>query len=216
MQTDGICEGPITKTNIGRLTNAIFVFTLLLLFKNVRLPSFADSLNQTSIDSFGIMQIPDLISFVNAFIIISMFWVITFHIFHQIQKIDRKFLYLHFLLLVMIIFIPITSHMYQIFLENSIIALFFHVNILLISIMIIAEWIHGKKEPGLLKKSCNIRKNAIISRNLYYVPVSAMIGSILALYDIPHTRNLYYITMMGFILDWVFLQHMNVKGQEDE
>ncbi len=51
--TDGSSgEGPVTITNVGRLTNGIFVFTLLLLFKNVRIPSFSDTFTNTTADEF--------------------------------------------------------------------------------------------------------------------------------------------------------------------
>jgi uncharacterized membrane protein len=196
-------EGPVTKTNVGRLTNAIFVFTLLLLFKNVRLPSFADTLNEASVEKFGYMQIPDIMSFINAFIIIALFWIITFHIFHQLKRIDRAYLYLHFGLLAMIVFIPITSHMYQIFDGNSLIALFFHINVFLISILLLTEWDHCKVNPDLLIPGCLQERGGCFSRKLLYIPITAVIGIILSFYDIPMTRNLYYITMIIFFIDWV-------------
>ena len=100
-------EGPVTKVNVGRLTNGIFVFTLLLIFKNIKLPSFGDYMLSVSADKFGLMQIPDIMSFFNAFIIVSMFWLIFFQIFNKIKKFNRVLLYLHICLLMMIIFIPI-------------------------------------------------------------------------------------------------------------
>ena len=191
-------EGPVTKTNVGRLTNAIFVFTLLLLFKNVRLPSFVDTLHEASVEKFGYMQIPDIMSFINAFIIIAMFWIVSFHIFHQLKRIDRTYLYLHFGLLVMIIFIPITSHMYQIFDGNSFLALFFHLNVLFISFFLIAEWNHCKGKPDILSSGCIQSRGTCISRKLLYIPITAVIGIILSIYDIPMTRDLYYFTIIVF------------------
>lgn len=196
-------EGPVTKTNIGRLTNGIFVFTLLLLFKNVRLPSFSDSLHETGADTFGLMQIPDILSFINAFLIIALIWIMTFHIFHQLQKVDRRFLYLHFGLLILIVFIPITSHLYQIFDGNSFIAFFFHANILCISIFLIGEWYHCTHTPGLLSIDEHMQTFSCISRKILYLPITAIIGIILSLYDVHLTRNLYYATMMVFFLDYV-------------
>ncbi len=196
-------EGPVTKTNIGRLTNGIFVFTLLLLFKNVRLPSFSDSLHETDVDTFGLMQIPDILSFINAFLIIALIWMMAFHIYHQLQKIDRRFLYIHFGLLILIVFIPITSHLYQILNGNSFIAFFFHTNILFISIFLIGEWYHCTHTPNLLSIEENLQTFSCISRKILYLPITAIIGIILSLYDMPLTRNLYYGTMIVFLLDFV-------------
>ena len=64
-----ISEGPVTKVNVGRLTNAIFVFTILLLFRNVKTPSFENFSNTgyTTANLFGQTQLPDIFSFLNAF-----------------------------------------------------------------------------------------------------------------------------------------------------
>jgi uncharacterized membrane protein len=195
-------EGPVTKTNIGRLTNGIFVFTLLLLFKNVRLPSFADTMHETKIDTFGLMQIPDILSFVNAFLIIALIWIMTFHIFHQIKKVDRRYISIHFGLLILIVFIPITSHLYQIFEENSIIAFFFHTNIFFISIFLMGEWYHCTHTPNIISAVENTQNYGCFSRKILYIPLTAVIGILLSLYDIALTRNLYYGTMIIFFLDW--------------
>ncbi|NLL09589.1 MAG: DUF1211 domain-containing protein [Methanomicrobiales archaeon] len=217
--TTGTCdEGPVTKTNVGRLTNGIYVFTLLLLFKNVRIPSFSDIMHDTEIGTFGLMQIPDILSFINAFLIIALFWTITFHIFHQLRKVDMKFLFLHFGLLIFIIFIPVSSHLYQVMNGNSIISIFFHSNILFIGIFLIFEWLHGIHTPGLTGKEICSQKISCISRKMFYVPVSAVIGIMLSLIDIPLTRNIYYVTMLALFLDWTFtkkfLCHQG-RGEDD-
>lgn len=206
--TDGSSgEGPVTKTNVGRLTNGIFVFTLLLLFKNVRIPSFSDTFNGTTADVFGLMQIPDIISFINAFLIIALFWMITFHIFHQIRKIDRLFLYIHFGFLIFIVFIPITSHLYQVFDGNPIIAFFFHSNILLISIFLMGEWYHIRHTTDIQSSNVDNYTCGCTSRKLLYMPISAIIGIILSYLEIPMTRSVYYGTMIIFLSDWIIIRY---------
>lgn len=211
-------EGPVTKVNVGRLTNAIFAFTLLLLFKNIRLPSFSDTLTETPVEKFGLMQIPDILSFINAFIIIAMFWMVTFHIYHQLKRIDRTYLYHHFGLLVMIIFIPITSHLYQIFEGNAIMSILFHLNMLIISISLIFEWAHIKNDRKILIPNCIESKVTCISRKILYIPLTATFGIFLSIFDLPLTRNLYYGTMILFLLDWFVTQkkQKNTSGGERE
>lgn len=202
---DGIQnDGPVTMVNIGRLTNAIFAFTLLLLFKNVKTPSFNDYVQNATTEQFGLMQSSEILGFVNAFIIISMIWMVTFHIFHSIRRVDRHYLYLHLSLLMMLIFIPINSHLYEIFKGNSFFSLFFHLNMLIIGILLLAEWQYSFHHPGLLQMEVKPEKARSVSRKMYYIPVTACIGILLSVYDFSNTRDLYYLTIIAFLIDsWV-------------
>lgn len=193
-------DGPVTKVNVGRLTNGIFVFTLLLIFKNIKLPSFGDYMLSVPADKFGLMQIPDIMSFLNAFIIVSMFWLIFFQIFNKIKKFNRVLLYLHICLLMMIIFIPIISHLYQLYPDNIFILLIFHMNMLITGLFILAEWKYSRHNSGLLISSLTPGQISCITRELLFVPITAVIGLSLSLFDIPYTRNLYYLTIVVIVL----------------
>ncbi|MDD1729388.1 MAG: DUF1211 domain-containing protein [Methanospirillum sp.] len=202
--SDGIQgDEPVTKVNIGRLTNAIFAFTLLLLFKNIKTPSFNDYVQNATSEQFGLMQFSEIVGFVNAFIIISLIWMVTFHIFHQMRKVDRHYIYLHFFLLMMVIFIPINSHLYEIFNGDSPFSFFFHLNMLIIGILLMREWQYASRHPGLLQE-VKPERAGNVSRKMYYIPATACIGILLSVYGLSSTRDLYYLTIIAFLIDsWI-------------
>ena len=61
--SETISEGPVTKVNVGRLTNAIFGFTLFLLFRNVKTPTWGDYIGNATANDFGLTQLPDIPQF---------------------------------------------------------------------------------------------------------------------------------------------------------
>jgi uncharacterized membrane protein len=192
-------EGPVTKVNVGRLTNAIFVFTLLLLFKNVRTPTFGDSLNVT-MDNFMQVQIPDILSFLNAFIIIAMLWIVLFHIFNQLQKVDRAYLYLHFITLMLIIFIPISSHLNVVYPGKSEFPVLFNLNMLAIGLLLALEWWHISRTPAIRNPEINSYQIHCIGIKMLYIPVTAVFGVILSTFDLKHTQSVYLVTIIAFFL----------------
>ena len=192
-----VSEGPVTRVNIGRLTNAIFVFTLLLLFRNVRTPTFGDYIGNATANDFGLMQLPDILSFLNAFIILAMLWIVLFHIFNQVQKIDRVYLYLHLIALMTIIFIPISSHLNVIFPGKSVFPVLFNLNMLVVGLLISLEWWHISRKPAIRKAGINSSQMRCIGIKMLYIPVTAIFGVLLSMLDLPFTQSVYFVTILA-------------------
>ena len=206
-------EGPLTRVNIGRLTNAIFVFTLLLLFKNVRTPTFGDYIGNATANDFGLMQLPDILSFLNAFIILAMLWIVIFHIFNQVQKIDRVYLYLHLITLMAVIFIPISSHLNVIFPGKSVFPVLFNLNMLAVGLLISLEWWHISRKPAILKPGINSVQMRCIGIKMLYIPVTAVFGVLLSMADLPFTQSVYFVTILAFgLTSLYFRDKVGIRG----
>lgn len=200
MPVGEVRDGPVTKINIGRLTNAIFAFTFLLLFKNIRTPSFEDYIGNSTAHQFGLMQVPDILNFFVVFVVLAMIWVVTFYVFHQVERMDWTSLYLHFVLLMWVIFIPISSNLSTVFSANAGVSLFFHLNMLAIGIVLFLEWRHYRKFSHLLKPGIPRDELRISDFRMLFLPFTAIVGCVLANYDIPYTPYMYFGTLVAFIL----------------
>jgi uncharacterized membrane protein len=206
-------EGPVTKVNVGRLTNAIFVFTLLLLFRNVKTPTFESysMIGNATTNVYGYMQLGDIFSFLNAFIVLAMLWIVMFHIFHQLQKTDRTFLYLHLMTLLMIIFIPITSHLNVVFPDQSVFPVIFNLNMLIIGLLLFSEWFHISRKPEIrlpLIGSCQMNCTGL---KMLYIPITAVFGVVLSTFDLKHTQSVYLITMIAFALTTLYFRNRKIS-----
>lgn len=197
-------EEPIAKINIGRLTNSIFVFTLLLLFTNIRFPTFGDVSDISTPHHFGVMQIPDITSFLTAFLIIGMVWILAFHIFHLIARVDRTYLYLHLAVLMLLMMIPAACHYSGAFPEKSVFPVLFHAIMLLVGVLLYAEWYHISHSPSVMRPGITGWQKHCMNVKMLFLPGTAMIGMILALLQLPYTQYLYYCTMAAFALVSVF------------
>jgi uncharacterized membrane protein len=216
MDSGAIAEGPVTRVNIGRLTNAIFAFTLLLLFKNVRTPTFGDYIANMTANDFGLMQLPDIASFLNAFIIIAMIWVITFHIFHQMARVDRTYLYIHLGTMMMLIFIPVSSHMNVMFPEKSIFPVLFHLNMLVIGILLGLTWWHITRDPTVCRHGLSPGQLRCTGIKTLFIPITACFGIILASLDLPYTQGIYLVTMLAFALTTVYSRTRKEIGRRQD
>jgi len=206
-------EGPVTKVNIGRLTNSIFVFTLLLLFTKIRIPSFGDVIEGVSPHVFGLLQLPDILSFLTAYMIIGMIWILAFHVFHMVARIDRTYLYLHIALLMLLIMIPVWCHYTVVFPEKSLFSELFHCIMLLLGLLLFFEWFHITRTPSVLRPGVFYWQIECITLKMIFLPVTAVAGIILAACDLPYTQYIYYITMVAFALTSLFsLRNLKASG----
>jgi uncharacterized membrane protein len=203
--SQGICkEEPVAKVNIGRLTNAIFVFTLLLLFTNIRIPTFGDVSDTVSPHHYGFMQLPDILSFLTAFLIIGMIWILAFHTFHLIARVDRTYLYLHLAALMLLMMIPASCHYSGAFPEKSVFPVIFHSIMLLLSLLLYAEWHHISTTPSVLRRGITGWQKHCLDVKMTFLPVTAIAGIVLAMLQLPFTQYIYYGTMVALALVSVF------------
>ena len=205
-------EGPITQVNVGRLTNVIFAFTLLLLFRNVRTPTFGDFMANMTANDFGLMQLPDILSFLNAFVIIAMIWVITFHVFHQMARVDRTYLYVHLATMMMLAFIPVSSHMNVMFPGKSIFPVLFHVNMLVIGVLLAIAWWHIIRNPSICRQGLSPGQLQCTGIKTLFLPVTAVFGILLASLDLSFTQGVYLITMLAFALMTLYSRARRKRG----
>jgi uncharacterized membrane protein len=209
---DSSSEGPVTKVNVGRLTNVIFVFTLLFLFKNIKIPTYGDYIGNATANDFGLMQMPDILNFLNAFIIIAMLWIVVFNIFNNLQKIDRFYLYLHLLTLMMVIFIPVSSHLNVVFPGRSVFPLLFNLNMLVIGVLLFLEWWHISRKSSVLKPGINPLQIRCIGIKMLYIPVTAVFGVVLSTFDLQYTQSVYIFTMIAFALTTLYFRNRKNSG----
>jgi uncharacterized membrane protein len=195
-------EGPVTKANIGRLTNTIFVFTLFLLFRNIATPTYADWVGNITADKYGFLQAGEIFSFINAFLIVLVVWIITFHVFHQYAWLDRKFLYLHFALLMFVIFIPVTNQHARLFGDNPVVANIFHLNMLALGITIALEWLHCIRNPGVCQAGVLENNRFATHACVLFIPLTAILGFVLVLAGLPDTQYVYFITLPALLVAW--------------
>ncbi|MFA4859677.1 TMEM175 family protein [Methanoregula sp.] len=193
-------EGPVTKTNIGRLTNTIFVFAFFLLFKLIRFPTYQDWVANATAHDFGMGQAPVLLNFLNVFLILAIIWIVAFHVFHQYRLFDRMYLYLHFALLMFIIFIPITSQHALLFSSVPEVFYLFHLNMLAIGIVIALEWLHCIRNPALVGPAVTAGDRTATSANVLVIPITALAGLLMIYFDIPCSQYIYIATILALIL----------------
>ncbi|HWQ65602.1 MAG TPA: TMEM175 family protein [Methanospirillum sp.] len=212
-------EGPVTKTNLGRLTNSIFVFTLLYLFKNIQIPTYGEAETPGYLATYFTRITPEALNFVNAFLVVGILWILAFHIIHLMSRVDHKTLFIHFSMLMTLVFIPVSSMIADDFPGQPLCSFILHTNILFTSLLLLLEWRHITSS-GIIVSGVGETEIRATWRRLLFLTAAASLGCILTIQGENGTRFLYIIVMItlfgdSVITDWRSYQNRAKRTSAD-
>jgi len=141
---------PISKVNLERITNGIYAFTMTLMVRNIQSPLPGTITNDLTLAKYLVSVILSITDFIGAFIILGMFWLFYFQMFHRMKTFDYRFLYLHLLSLMVVVFVPFTQSFAT---QSETIPasnILFQLNYLVLAILLTWEWHHARSNPALL------------------------------------------------------------------
>jgi uncharacterized membrane protein len=102
----GRSEDHRDRDRIVNLSDGIFAIAITLLVLDLKVPNISESLVATELPSELLTLWPKYLGYLLSFLVISIFWTIHHSIFTNIRSYDRGLLWLNFLFLMLVAFIP--------------------------------------------------------------------------------------------------------------
>jgi len=197
-------QGPINKVNLERLTNGIYAFTMTLLIRNIALPDITVAGSATTNPSYydAIMEkfFYSVVDYVGAFLILALFWYLTFQMIHRMERVDRKFIAIHLLCLMVIVFMPLTHSLAQWEEEIALVAVFEQANFLLIGLFVLVEWLYVMGKGSLLAAGQSRGEKRYMTLKLLVPVLFGVIGIALAAAELHGTDFCYFLPALTLLL----------------
>lgn len=199
---------PITKVNLERITNGIFAFTMTLLARNILMPDPGSITDLVTFDTYFEKTILTVIDFVGIFILLAMFWMLFFQIFHRMKTYDYHFLHVHMLALMAIVLLPFTSAFTALSENFPFADLFFQANYLMLGVILAYLWHYAQSRPDLLDPGLTQSDARFLFHKCLVPPVVAAIGICMVLSGIRDLDILYFLP---FIIIAIFFRNPPVE-----
>lgn len=195
---------PISKVNLERLTNGIYAFTMTLMVRNIIIPQPGTITTGSALYTYLDTTFHSFIGFVGAFLILGMFWLFHFQVFHRMKTVDFHILHVHLLSLMLVVFVPFTQSITGTQLNISISDLLFQINYLIIALLLMHTWFYVRSHQDLLDGRVTAAEAAFLTRK-FAVPIGvAIMGIILVFIGFPYPDFLYFIP---FVIIGIFFRH---------
>ncbi len=186
--TDGECtktldvEGLVPHEMIEMLINSIFAFTLTLIIRtNIPLPSAESVAGLVPFPGENI--IANGTNFVFIFMMLMVFYILFFEIMKNTRVNDWVVVYVSFVFILSILFIPLSTLLWAITNMPDHYALIFHTNILIAGLLMVFLWRHISKDPVLCVPGTDPARVRNLSLRLLLFPVTAVTGLFLNSWD---------------------------------
>src|SRR5271157_598073 len=184
---------PISKVNLERLTNGIFAFTMTLMIRNLPTPPLGTIDTAAALGRFFDTTIFAVYDFIGAFIILGMFWLFYFQIFHRMKTFDSRFIYIHFISLMVVVFVPFTQSFAAQGDTVPVADSLFQLNYLILSVLLIVEWYYARSHPSLLVPELTVAETSFLSKKFLVPCAVAMIGIAMVIAGIGYIDLLYLL-----------------------
>jgi uncharacterized membrane protein len=94
------------RDRIVNLSDGVFAIAITLLVLDIRVPDIPEGMVASELPAALLSLWPKYLGYVLSFAVISTFWIVHHSIFRPIREYDRGLLYLNFLFLMFVAFVP--------------------------------------------------------------------------------------------------------------
>ena len=179
---EGNAPSGLSKARVEALTDGIFAFAMTLLIMNIELPEAAPVDSAADAATALLMSLaPDFMHYVIAFAVLAGFWVMHHNVFEHIRVIDRRMLWLNIISLLFVALLPFSTDLADTYVDFPASAIFFEMNILMISLLYWVQWSYACGRKEFLRENVSPEHIRVTRMGMLVMPVVSLAGMAIAL-----------------------------------
>jgi len=195
---------PISKVNLERITNGIYAFTMTLMVRNIQTPLPGSITSDAALGQYLVTTILSITDFIGAFILLAMFWLFYFQMFHRMKTLDFRFLHIHLISLMVVVFVPFTQSFAAQSATLPVANILFQINYLILAILLTGAWHYARSHPALLAPELTEADASFLTKK-FLVPLGvAVIGIAMVGAGAGYIDLLY---LLPFVILAIFFRH---------
>ena len=134
----------LSKQRLEALSDAIFAFAMTLLVLDVKIPKMAHELVTPDVLALTLRDLwPKFFTFVMSFVMLGLFWIAHHGYSHFLKRIDRPFMWINLLFLMVVVFVPFSTDFLGDYPDQRIAALVYGCNMLGLGLTLYWQWAYA-------------------------------------------------------------------------
>lgn len=166
-----------SELNIDRLKtliDGVYAIAMTILVLAIDIPE-GENLKGMALHKAIIEQSSQIFAYVIGFILLALFWTINHKQFASFVKTDHKHIWINIFMLIFICLVPYTTSLKGNFPNDWLSNLYFNINMLIISLIFLLNWLYATYHNRLTKPDFNIsQRNIGINRNMIFVIIAML------------------------------------------
>ncbi len=181
------------------LVDGIFAIAMTLLVLSLSVPQLTPPVTDATLQQALINIVPNLVSMVVSFLLLSIFWKIHHKFFKQIQYIDGRLLWINVIWLLFIVLVPFSDSLTGDYGSLITSHLVFNLNMMGIALLLFLNWHYAVKHNFILEKVDKVEIKVTWRINVAFVLI--VIAAILLSFISPQWASLVYL--LTFVLEFL-------------
>ena len=144
---------------------------------------------------------PDLLHYMESFIVLGVFWYQHHRQFHYIRRVDRGLLVLNIGALMFIGLIPFSTVMVSDFGDSFVVAALFEINLLIAGIVYFLHWLYASRENRLIDPSVDPCVIRFYSKRNFIIPAVSLCAIALSYFS-PRVGLITYFAVPAILFFW--------------
>jgi uncharacterized membrane protein len=170
-------EGFVPHDMLEILVNGVFAFAMTLIVKNnIPLPTTVPTEDIAFLVRYLGTVVNEGIVFLFTFMILAVFYILFFEMMRHTRVVDRVVVLLTFGFVLSILFMPLTSLLWELSEEPFPYGILFHANVLVAGLLMIFLWRHISTDISLCLPGTGPGVVLSLSRRLLLFPATAVAG----------------------------------------
>jgi len=156
-------------------------------------------------------SLPSVLSYVVSFLVIGMYWVQHYAIFHYIERVNRPFVLLNGLFLLTVSFIPFPTGLQSVYRYDELAVVLFGSAHALCGLSLLALWMYATRNHRLISPSTSPEVVASMSRRIAATPVICAAAIVLSFVSVLLSKLIFLSIPMFY-----FSHRLIDEGRGDE
>ena len=188
----------LSTSRIEALTDGVFAIAMTLLVLNIEVSEPRQGFDASDFQQRVLNLWPQLMHYVESFIILAAFWIKNHQQFHFIKRSDRRLLLINLGCLLFVCLIPFSTSLMADYGDMWLAAIVFESNMLLAGTLYYLHWSYATKGHRLVEKDLDPRVITAYKQSSLVIPLVSVVAIALSLFHPRWGTSLFFL--IPFIL----------------
>jgi uncharacterized membrane protein len=188
------------KGRIETLTDGIFGIAMTLLVLDIRVPMLPKEITTVGLEQRVFNLWPKFLVYVLSFVILAIFWVSHSIQFHYIRRANRTLFYINILILMLVAFIPFSTHLLSEHIEHQFAVAFYGGHLMLIWICQFLHWYYVTTGDRLVDSDIDPNVVSAVTRRIIIASITYVIAIAVSFFSTKLSIAVYGLSIILCIL----------------
>lgn len=190
----------LTPDRLELLTDGVFAIVMTLLVLEIHLPTLAHEAVASQLIPALQALVPKFTAYVISFILLGIYWIGHHNLFHFIKRVDRVFLWMNTVFLMLVALIPFTAGLLGEYGDQQIAIILYGLHLIVMGILLSAGWEYATRHHHLVDPRLKPEFIQVVRKVILFGPACYIVAILASFFHSNVSMLIYAFVPLYYIL----------------